>query len=295
MSSGIAWPALLLSLASALAAAIANVAAKVVLKLAGTRDYLSLNFALLFVLLLPAAPFFFQLSPTLPALLALVAASVIDGAANYFYFRAFELADAGTASALLSTSPLFTLLLVPLMSRWLPTRVTVWNGLGVVVTVAGIAVLNLELRRSQGTVSSRPPRLPWKRVVFPLLTALLFGANVYLVKGILNRGYANPFTYYFVRAPIIALLTALLLRPRLDWLTPRALGLMAGRAVFVIAKWLTFLVAVGLGNPVIVNAASEVTPLFVLLLALLFLKERLTWPKIGGVALIVSGLMLLAA
>lgn len=285
---------LLLGLTSALAAAIANVAAKVVLNLATTRDYLSLNFALLFVLLLPAAPFFFQLSPTLPAITALVAASVIDGAANYFYFRAFELTEAGTASALLSTSPLFTLLLAPLVSRWLPTQVTVWNGLGVVITVAGIAALNLELRRSQGAVGCRPPRPPWQRAVFPLLTALLFGANVYLVKVILNQGYANPFTYYFVRAPIIALLTALLLRPRLGWITPRALGLMTGRAVFVIAKWLTFLVAVELGNPVIVNAVSEVTPLFVLLLALLFLKETLTRPKVGGAVLIVGGLALLA-
>lgn len=285
---------LLLGLASALAAAIANVAAKVVLNLATTRDYLSLNFALLFVLLLPAAPFFFQLSPTLPAITALVAASVIDGAANYFYFRAFELAEAGTASALLSTSPLFTLLLAPLMCRWLPTQVTVWNGLGVVITVAGIAVLNLELRRNQGAVGSRSPRPPWQQAMFPLLTALLFGANVYLVKVILNQGYANPFTYYFVRAPIIALLTALLLRPRLGWITPRALGLMAGRAVFVIAKWLTFLVAVGLGNPVIVNAVSEVTPLFVLFLALIFLKETLTRPKVGGAVLIVGGLALLA-
>lgn len=291
MAGEVAGSALLLGLTSALAAAIANIAAKVVLKFAGARDYLSLNFALLFVLLLPAAPFFFQLSPTLPAITALVAASVIDGAANYFYFRAFELADAGTASALLSTSPLFTLLLAPLVSRWLPTQITALNGLGVVVTVAGIAVLNLELRRNRDAPGSR---LPWKRVGFPLLTALLFGANVYLVKGILNQGYANPFTYYFVRAPIIALLTALLLRPRLGWITPRALGLMAGRAVFVIAKWLTFLVAVGMGNPVIVNAVSEVTPLFVLLLALLFLRETLTRPKVWGAVLIVGGLALLA-
>jgi drug/metabolite transporter (DMT)-like permease len=131
-------------------------------------------------------------------------------------------------------------------------------------------------------------------ILMPLLSAFLFGSSVYLAKYILNSALANPFSYYYIRAPLIAACSALMLRPNLHWITPRRLALTAGRSLFVIAQWLAFLYAVDLGNAALVKAVSEITPLFVLLLSAVLFKEKLTSLKLIGAGLIVAGLLALS-
>lgn len=284
--------ALWLSLASAFSGAISALLAKYVLRFAETRRYLTVNFIILFVLLIPLAPFNFALQWTVPALLLMLLASCIDGLGNFYYFRAFEQTDAGTASALLSLGPIFTLALALLFPTLLSAPLNLANLAGVLVTVGGVIVLNQALRNHR---EAQTPAAPLHRRLFaPLMSSLLFGLNVYLVKHILNAGIANPFTYYFVRLFIVAVMSYFAWRPDLSWVTLPRLGVIAGRAVFVIAKWLIYLHAVDLGNPALVKSASEVSPLFVVGLSALFLNERLTRDKFLGILLIIGGLWLIA-
>ncbi len=282
---------LLLGLASALTGAIARILAKVVLRYSDTRNYLSVNFAALFVLMIPLAPFMFQLTPTVLTFALLLAASGVDFAANYFYFKAFEVEEASTVSALLALSPLFTLLAAPLVDRaaWQELR-PVQIG-GIVLAVAGIVLLNHEMQRTKVQHSSRHPIA---RLAYPLIAACLLGLNVYLIKRLFSAHLMSPFTYYFLRLFIVAVLSAIVFRPDLRWVTRRSLAVVLGRGVFVVAQWLTMLTALASGNPSLVKAVSESAPLFVVLLAALFLKERITWRKAGGVLLVAAGLFALA-
>ncbi len=280
-----------LGLASALTGAIARILAKVVLRYSDTRNYLSVNFAALFVLMIPLAPFMFQLTPTPLTFAVLLAASGLDFAANYFYFKSFEVEEASTVSALLALSPLFTLLAAPLVDRaaWLELRPAQIGG--IVVAVLGVVLLNREMQRHTAAAA---PRRPLTRLAYPLIAACLLGVNVYLIKGLFSAHLMNPFTYYFLRLLIVALLSVVVFRPDLRWVNRASLSVVLGRGVFVIGQWLTMLTALELGNPSLVKAVSESSPLFVVFLAALFLHERITWRKAVGVLLVAAGLWALA-
>ena len=130
--------------------------------------------------------------------------------------------------------------------------------------------------------------------MIPLLAALLFGANVYLVKILFAREWSNPFTYYYLRAPFIAAIMLFALRPRHNWLSRPRLRLAAGRSVLVIAQWLLLLYALQLGNPAVVKAASDSSPLFVVLFAGALLGEQTNRGQAMAAVLLVIGLALLA-
>jgi len=276
-------------LASAIFGALSNVLAKFVMGFAKARDYIAVNFAIIFLLQIPFAPFFFSIQLTFVSVLLVLAASLVDGLANLFYFKSFEINDSVTASIFLSLSPLFTLLLLPLI-EFGENQFSRTDMLGVLVIVLGIIILNWEMQKGSGKKYQRKSIVA---ILVPILASLLFGTNIYLIKYILNQGIANSYTYYFVRAFIISILMFITLRPTLGWITSKRLGIAAGRSTLVIAQWMFMLYALQLGNPVIVKAVSDTSPLFVIVLAGLFLKEKFTSLKVVGAIIVIGGLILL--
>lgn len=277
-------------LASALFGAMSNVLAKLVMGFANARDYIAVNFAIIFFLLIPFAPFYFSLESSLSAIGTVLAASMIDGLANYLYFKAFEINDSVTASIFLSLSPLFSLLLLPFLNLG-SFGFSILDALGVVLIVMGIVILNWELQGKRHSSQRAKKRRFWGA---PILASFLFGTNIYLIKFIFNQGFVNAYSYYFIRAFIIALLMIVALKPNLNWISPKRLGLATGRSSLVITQWMLMLSALQLGNPAIVKAASDTSPLFVILIAFLFLKEQISKSKILGAAIVIVGLIVLS-
>ncbi len=284
---------LLLALIAAITGAGTNLTVRYVLKFATARDYVSINFLIIFLVLTPFAPLFLQIHATPLTWVCLLGASILDAGANLCYFKAFEINDTGTASALLATSPIFTLLLLPFFGTPGHNQLSPANIIGLLLTCAGIILLSRNLNKTTKQ-PAQTRQAAFYPMLMPLLSAFLFGSSVYLVKYILNFNLANPFSYYYIRAPLIAGFSAMMLRPDLHWITPRRLVLAAGRSFFVIAQWLAFLYAVDLGNAALVKAVSEVTPLFVLILSTLLFGEKLTSIKLTGAGLIVAGLITLS-
>ncbi len=105
--------AVVLAMLSAISGGFANLFARRLVTVSQARHMLSLNFALMTVMLLPAAPWLFQLHINAASLLILVGAIGLDGLANYGYFRSFERLDAVSVSGILAVSPLFALILSP--------------------------------------------------------------------------------------------------------------------------------------------------------------------------------------
>jgi drug/metabolite transporter (DMT)-like permease len=308
---------LLLSLSAALSTAISRTLTKYVLRYADTKNYLSVNFAVLFALLAPFAPFAFELHTIkkwhgIPlAILMLLVASTFDFIANYYYFKAFEIEEASTVSALLSLGPLFTLLASPLAVRLIPgaqglTRLMVWDIGGTLLIVAGISTLNRQLRATRRSIplpkpQSEPlppgchaPETAFKRLLVPLAASCLLGLNAYTVKYIFSQAFMNPYTYYFLRLGLVAIMAHLVFRPNLAWVNPASLATIAGRGVFVVLQWMAMLTALERGNPTIVKAVSEISPLFVIGLSMIWLKEKITRDKVVGACLIIAGLLLIA-
>lgn len=281
----------LLGLASALLGAAANLSARSLMRRVSPRDYLAANFALMALMMLPALPFLWQFRGGWPAAAVLGGAVLLDMLGNYLYFRAFELNNAATASALLSLGPLFSLLLSPLVA--FAPRLDWRSALAVLVIVAGIVLLQRESGAENAgghpTTSHRGSRL-----LAPLGAALIFGATIFPAKYLFNQHLTNPYTYYFLRSLGIAALAQLFFRPDYRWLTRPMLPLTAGRAAIVLAQWLLLLYALQGGNPAAVKAISDASPLFVLLFGGVFLREKINSHKAAGVIAIIAGLTLLA-
>lgn len=279
--------AVLLGLFSALFGALANLLARRAMGFARSRDFLSFNFAVIFLLLAPAAPWLAAVNGGALTWVVLIATAALDGLANFCYFKSFEHGEVVTASSLLALAPLFTLLLQPL---WLfaPPAFSLGQAGGVALITAGTLLLARSLAGGSAGGARRTGAL-----VYPLLAAVLFGFSILPARWLLLENRTTPYTFFFLRAGVISLLSALLWRPRLGWLRPPQAALTAGRAALVICQWLLMLTALQMDSPAPVKAVSETTPLFVVLLAVAFLHEKVTLPRGLGAAAITLGIMLL--
>ncbi len=273
---------------SALAGAIANLLARQVTRFAPTREYLAVNFGLMFLFLLPAAPFFWQLELRLEALAALIVAALIDLAANYFYFRSFEELDAVTASSILSLSPAVALFFVPLFR--MGQDIPVYGFAGILLVSAGLIVLNRTVGREGGKAVVNAPRV----FLLPLAAALLYGLNVFVIKLLFQNEWTNSYTYYLLRALIVAGVWYIVFKPDHRWLTRGALLFTACRLFVVNAQWITQLAALHLGNPASVKALADSSPVFVLAFSGLITRERVRPLQALGALAVVAGMSLVA-
>ena len=153
-------------------------------------------------------------------------------------------------------------------------------------------VTGLVLLARNGSNGAEAVRVTPIHLVYPLLAALLFGVNVFPVRTLMANGWTNPYTYYLLRALLVALMTGMALRPRLGWLSGTRVIKLGGRLVFVIAQWLLLLAALEKGNPAVVKTLADTSPLFVVALAGTVLGEKVGWRQVVGALLTVAGMVL---
>ncbi len=276
-------------ISSAFMGAFANIMAMRVMKFSRPRDYLAVNFGLIFLMLLPFAPWFFYFQPKGSSILVLLLAIGLDLIGNYCYFRAFEVNDAIQASTLLALSPVIALLFFP-MIRLGEANFKFLQIIGVILIVVGIIFLTImKPKNSAERLEQNQKGLP--ALIYPFLAAVAFGVNIYPVKYLLAQEIVNPYTYYMVRAPFIALFCWLIFRPRFNWITAKRTFYISLRLLFVIGQWLLLLSALKWGNPVIVKTISDASPLFVVFISVIFLKEKISRLSLAATSLIVLGMI----
>lgn len=281
----------LLGIMSAFFGALTSILAKQILKTVRTQDFLTINFLVLFMTLLPFAPLGFQISYEAKAIATIILAASIDALGNYLFFKSFELNDAVTASTLISLSPIFTLFLAPVLS---PNsfNLQVIQTLGIVIIVIGITLVSRYSSPDSLVMSPTSKRL--RGLIFPSLTAVIFGGNVHLIKYLFNQHYANPYSYYLFRVLMISLITYAIFNPDHRWMTSKNLYITWVRALCVLAQWMLLLHALKIGDPAIVKAVSDSSPLFVILIVLFLFKEKLSRKTIFGSLLITLGILMVS-
>jgi drug/metabolite transporter, DME family len=204
-----------------------------------------------------------------------------------FRFLAIERVGASVSTALINLNPMIaTVLAIVLLGESVTMPIVV----GTLVIVLGTILLSLS-----GQEMGFRPRLLW----LPILSATFFGTVSILRK--LGLGGAGPVigTALNVTTAALAIAAFMLATGQREAMIARgrplayfvAAGLMENTAVFL------NIVALGMGTVSVVTPLYGSSPIFVLLLSLVFLRgvEALTARVVAGTVLIVLGIYLISA
>lgn len=270
------WNFPLIAVASAFLGAIATILARTLLRNVRTQDILAVNFFIMAIVLLLLSPLFytFQASALTMGLVLLIA--LIDTAANYFFFKTFEQTDASVASPLLSLAPAFTFFFSWIFLSDAPRVSSILASLAILLL---ILVFSIDFSNFSA----------FKRVTLwpAIISSILFGASSIPAKYLLNNLQAiNAPTLYMFRAGFIALFAVLLFNFSVSALSTNQIRIIFFRGLIVISQWILLYYALTLGSAGSVVTLGNITPIFVFLLSILFLKEKPTVKKILCAALI---------
>lgn len=270
----------LIAVASAFLGAIATILARTLLRNIRAQDILSINFFIMAIVLLLLSPLFYTFNASMLTMGLVLLIALIDTAANYFYFKTFEQTDASVASPLLSLAPAFTFF----FSWILLSDTTRASSL-----VASFAILALILVFSIDFSHFSA----FKRITLwpAIISSILFGLSAIPAKYLLDDLHAiNAPTLYMFRAGFIALFAVLVFNFSVASLSTKQIRIIFFRGLIVISQWILLYYALTLGNAGSVITLGNITPIFVFLLSVLFLKEKPTLKKVmcAGLILLLS-------
>lgn len=265
-----------ISIISAFFAAIANILARTILKDLKTRDVLAINFFTMGAVLLILSPFFYKFTPSVLNIGLLIIISLIDTAANFFYFKTFENTSASIASPLLSLAPGFTFI----FSWFLLSEAVDLRSL-----LLCLAILILVIFFSANLSDFRQFK---KNTLWPaLISSLLFGLSAIPSKYLLDSVQTiNAPTLYMFRACFIALFSVLFFRFTINHISVRQFRMIFFRGLFVIVQWILLYWALAQGSAGVTLTLGNITPIFVFILSIIFLREKPTLKKLVAAGLI---------
>ena len=247
--------------------------------------YNILNNLLALVVWLPAALALNGFRMPLPPwriLLVILGAAVIY---QVFYYSMSK-GQISLTGTIVAGYPLFTILLTHL---FLGERLAGWQYGGVALLLAGGVLIALPRRLAPGAVRD----LSW--VLWGALGAVSIGTGDFLSKLAVN--HIGPYANLFFLAILNNTTSGFnYLLDRGNRQTPRIasrsfLYSLLGIVIHLLGA-LGFLIAFGFGPASLISSVSSVYPAFLALLAVIFLRESITWRHAGGIGAIVAGLAL---
>lgn len=137
--------------------------------------------------------------------------------------------------------------------------------------------------------------MKWKAHLAMLSVALIYGANYTIAKNVLDQGYLTPMGFILMRvvagAVLFFLIHTSIIKEKVE---AKDIGLLAACGLFGIAVNQSFFFkGLGLTSPIHASLIMLTTPILVLIISSIYLKERFTWNKTLGVALGLIGASLL--
>ncbi|MBF0180272.1 MAG: DMT family transporter [Magnetococcales bacterium] len=262
----------ILAIASAFFGALSNILAKTILKDVTAKDILGVNFLIMTGIMALLSPAFFEINGSLSVVIPLVVLiSVVDFFANYFFFKSFEKSDVSVVTPMLALAPGFTFLFAWLFLGESVTWMQLILSIGV---VAGIVAFSADFSKLRESLDN---------TLLPAITAsLLFGFSAIPSKYLLSHGMMNAPTLYELRGAIIGLSAIMIFGSGINQLTASHFRKILVRGVFVIVQWLLLYFALTNGKSGVTLTLGNITPIFVFLLGVLFLKESITKKKLAA-------------
>lgn len=262
--------AIAIPITSAFLAAIASILARVLLKGIPAKSILAANFFIMGATLLVLSPMFYFFAFSWKSALLVLLIAAIDTTGNYFYFKTFEQSEASVAVPILSLAPIMTFFFSAVFLGEYPSLVSIVSALSIVALIIGIS-----------TDWKNLPQFRAATLQPALISALLFGLSAIPSKYLLTTLEAtNAPTLYMLRAGLIGLFAACFFRDSLKAVDFRTCRFIFLRGLFVIGQWILLYYALTLGSAGTAVTLGNITPIFVLVLGMIFLKESFHWKKV---------------
>lgn len=260
----------MIAVASALFGAVSTILARTLLKDLKAKDILSINFFTMGIVLLLISPLFYHFEANIKNMLLIVLIALIDTAANYFFFKTFEQTEASVASPLLSLAPVFTFFF-----SWifLADTTTIHSIFISFLILALIIIFSVDF----SNYSAFKNITLWPAV----LSSFLFGLSSVPSKYLLSTVHAiNAPTLYMFRAGFIAIFSILIFNFTISNITTKQYRIIFFRGLVVIFQWVLLYYSLSLGSAGVAITLGNITPIFVFILSMIFLKEKPNLRKI---------------
>lgn len=250
--------------------------------------------ALFFWTLLPFGAPLSDYGQVLPHEWALLLGAVLVGVVtgDTLYLVAIREMGVSRTMALVGTFPLTTLLFEWLLLQRPVNRAFV---MGCCLVVSGVICLSSRSRQEQAGQNAQPGRLVYG-VFLALTAAFLWGLSTVMLKPAI--AHLTPVQANSIRMPLVALVLFVVWswgqrEGGIRQMDRRALAIVAGTGVLGMGVGsLLFLEAIQLVGPAKTATLSSASPVFGMVMAVIFLKETMTLRLALGVLLCVAGVWL---
>ena len=261
---------------SALLAAVASILARVLLKDIPVKKILAVNFLIMAATLLVFSPLFYKFDFSLENIGLVFLIAVIDTLANYFYFKTFEKTEASIAIPILSLAPIITFLFSAIFLSEFPSISSVFFSLIIIILIIVVSTDLKDLKKFS------------RATLYPaLISSFLFGISAIPSKYLLSTLHAtNAPTLYMIRAALISIFALFIFKDSFSPLNIKTYRIIFLRGLFVIGQWILLYYALTLGSTGVAVTLGNITPVFVVILSFIFLREKPTIKKVLASVLI---------
>jgi len=225
-----------------------------------------------------------------------VVAPLLGGGAVFFYTAA-EGIGVSRAFSISSSYPLFTTLAGVL---FLGERPTGWVVVGTLAVLAGVSIISTSRASAEWQPQPGLPLFRHRGFWYAVLAGLCWASGISMMKVGLARG-ADPLLGNLLRMPGVAVLVALALWLRKEKWSLRGIARRSWVALLVatlldkIVGDVLYVWSLQAGTLSAVVPLAATAPMWVVLLAWSFLRERPSWALVIGVVLSVAGMAAIVA
>lgn len=223
--------------------------------------------------------------------LVLLASSAILTAATVFYMKAIKSEDISLTMPMVSFTPVFVLLLSPMVIKEIPN----WYGIvGILLIVTGSYILNVKERKN-GYLSPLKELFTNKGTFYMLLVALFWGFNATLDRlGVHN---SSSILWLFSPYPVMSLFLLLIIlfhNPKILKPLPKLLPRLIPLSLAGILETAFYLIAINYTYIAYVVSVKRFAIIISIAIGYLFLKEKDTKERLAGAFIMIVGLVLIS-
>jgi transporter family protein len=235
--------------------------------------------------------FVFAINLNMPTRIAVLipVASILYAAAYLLFFKGFELGNVSIISATMNLWAVFTMIFAFI---FLGQRLSTFQFLGVVMIIAGVAFVSLKW----SDIKDQNIKL-FSGIKETILAALLFGI-FWNLSEIISEDIGWLSTTLFVKIGIVLfmLLFSLLIKRelRVANTTPKIMMMILFAGVLEAAAVATVNWGLTIGEAILVTPIASALSIVTIMMAVIFLKEKITKLQAIGMIIVISGIVLTA-